>query len=211
MRASLVGVLLTVCGLVAAVTFGFSLDRLIDEPFRYGVNYDYSLGDNGGEEIAPELTAVLDTDPNVTSLVYYAQTFTRSGGVSLPTLGMRSTKGDGRPVLVSGRMIAGDDEIVLGRVTADDLDPRIGDDVQLTGLTGTQTYRVVGIVVVPGFGSNEGVGEGGVVTFDGLLAVDEEARLTTSACGSRRAAASMPMPRSSAVSSRKTRSSRHRS
>ena len=50
-RGSMVGVMLTIAGITAALTFGASLDRLIDEPFRYGTNYDAAIGDNGGTEL----------------------------------------------------------------------------------------------------------------------------------------------------------------
>ena len=67
-RASLVGVLLTVAGLVGAVTFGVSLDRLVSEPHRYGNNYDVYIGDNGAGELQEGLAEDLEAIPDVTAL-----------------------------------------------------------------------------------------------------------------------------------------------
>lgn len=178
-RAALAGVMFAVGGLVAAITFGVSVDRLIDEPFRYGGNYDVAMGDNGGEQIDQGLAADLVGDPNVTSLMFYAGSYGRSGATTVPLSGLQAIRGEGTPTMISGRLPSGDDEIGLGRVTADDVGAGVGDKLTLTGLTGTRTFRVTGIVIVTGLGANEGIGEGGVVTLRGLAGVDDTAKVVT--------------------------------
>lgn len=174
LRAALAGVLFTVGGLVAAITFGVSLDRLIDEPFRYGWNMDVSIGDNGGEEMDEDLAAALAADPNVQSLIYYAQTYARAGDNDVALMGMDRVRGDGAPLLLAGRLPVSEDEIALGRVTARRVGVGVGDEVTLSGSTGTHMYRVVGLAVLTGLGSNEGVGQGGLATMDGLHQVSDE-------------------------------------
>lgn len=180
-RAALAGVVVTVAGLIAALTFGFSTTRLIDQPFRYGVNHDVALGDNGGDQLDDELVQALATDPNVTTLTYYAQTFTRAGDTSVPLLGMDHIRGEGEPTVITGRLPTGTDEVALGRIAAGDTGAGVGDQLTLTGPTGSATYLVVGLVALPGFGSNEGVGEGAVTTLDGFRLVDDSTQVTNAA------------------------------
>ena len=180
-RASLIGVLLTVCGLVGAITFGVSLDRLVSEPFRYGVNYDANFGDNGGNQLPDGFRERLDVDPNTTSLTLFAAGQARVGGTTVPLLGVEAVRGNGAPTVLSGRLPAGADEIAFGRVSGSDVGAHVGSDVTMSGPTGSQTFRVVGLVVVPGLGANEGIGEGAVVTLGGLSRLDEGAAVTSAA------------------------------
>jgi putative ABC transport system permease protein len=176
---ALTGVALAVCGLTAALTFGASLARLIDQPFRYGGNYDVALGDNGGQEMDPQLVERLRDDDNVTSLMFYADGVARSGRTTVPLSGLEAARGPGTPLVLSGRLPAAEDEIALGRRAARELKVHRGDDITLAGPTGQQRYRVTGLVVVQGLGANEGVGEGGVVTLPGLGRVDATAQVTS--------------------------------
>ncbi|MEY2580809.1 MAG: putative transport system permease protein [Ilumatobacteraceae bacterium] len=180
-RASLVGVLLTVCGLVGAITFGVSLDRLVNEPFRYGVNFDASFGDNGGNQLPDGFRERLDADSNITSLALYAGSQARVGGTTVPLLGVEAVRGNGAPIVLTGRFPTADDEIAFGRVSGSDVGARVGGDVTMTGPTGSQTFHVVGLVVVPGLGANEGIGEGAVVTLGGLSRVDQKTQVTSAA------------------------------
>ncbi len=180
-RAALVGVLLTVCGLVGAITFGVSLDRLVNEPFRYGVNFDANFGDNGGNQLPDGFRERLDADPNVTSLALFAGSQARVGGTTVPLLGVEAVRGNGGPTVLNGRLPTADDEIAFGRVSGSDVGAHVGGDVTMSGPTGSQTFHVVGLVVVPGLGANEGIGEGAVVTLGGLSRVDNESAVTSAA------------------------------
>jgi hypothetical protein len=173
LRAALAGVLLTVGGLVAAITFGASLDRLIDEPFRYGWNVDASLGDSGGEQVDDEVAAQLESDPNVESLIYYAQSYAKIGDTDVAMMGMQRVRGAGAPMLLGGRLPVSEDEIAMGRVSARRAGVGIGDEVTLSGPGGSHAYRVVGLAVLTGFGSNEGIGQGALTTLDGLHQISE--------------------------------------
>jgi ABC-type lipoprotein release transport system permease subunit len=180
-RGSMVGVMLTIAGITAALTFGVSLDRLIEEPFRYGTNYDAAIGDNGGTELPPGFADRLDAQPDVASLILYFDDSARVGDTTVPVLGMEIVRGEGTPTVVAGRLPVGNDEIAFGRVTARDIDAEIGDEVTLVGATGTALYQVTGLVVVPGLGANDGLGHGGLVTPSGLTKIDADARPTMAA------------------------------
>jgi ABC-type lipoprotein release transport system permease subunit len=174
LRAALAGVLFTVGGLVGAITFGASLDRLIDQPFRYGWNMDVSLGDAGGEQLDADLAAALESDPNVESLLYYAQSFTTTADVDVPLMGMDVVRGNKTPLVLAGRLPLSKDEVALGRVSARRADVAVGDNVTLTGTAGSHDYTVVGIAVLTGLGSNDGIGEGALTTLDGLREISDD-------------------------------------
>ena len=101
-RGSVAGVLLSVAGVVAAITFGVSLDRLVHQPFRYGSNYDASVGDNGAETLPDGMVARLDANPDVTSLTLFAGSQARVGDRTIPMLGLEVVRGDGQPTMLEG-------------------------------------------------------------------------------------------------------------
>jgi putative ABC transport system permease protein len=85
---------------------------------------------------------------------------------------MEPIKGDVWPRVLSGRLPVSEDEIALGRLAARDLDVGVGDELTLEGVDDKHTFRVTGLAVVPSIGSNEGVGQDGLVTFGGLQQID---------------------------------------
>ena len=178
-RGSIAGVLLSVAGVVAAITFGVSLDRLVHQPFRYGSNFDASVGDNGAATLPDGVVARLDADPDVTSLTLFAGSQARVGDKTIPMLGLEAVRGKGQPTMLDGRLPTGDDEIAFGRVTAGDIDAQVGDVVELAGPTQSQAFRVTGLAVVPGLGANDGLGSGGIVTMGGLTRIDSNALVTS--------------------------------
>ena len=180
-RGAMIGVMLTVAGVTAAITFGASLDRLIDQPFRYGSYYDAMVGGNGAEGLPAGLAERLDARPEVTSLTLYADDFARVGDLTVPVLGMDVVRGEGTPTVVAGRLPVGDDEIALGRTSAREIGALVGDAVTLVGQTDSGVFRVTGLIVVPGLGPNDGLGRGGVVTQRGLVRIDDAAQPTTAA------------------------------
>lgn len=180
-RGSVAGVLLSVAGVVAAVTFGASLDRLVHEPFRYGSNYDASVGDNGAETLPDGLVSRLEANPDVTSLTLFAASEARVGDKTVPMLGLEVVRGEGQPTMLEGRLPAGDDEIAFGRLTAADLGVRVGGTLTLAGTTQSQMFRVTGLAVVPGLGANDGLGSGGILTMGGLTRIASNSLVTSAA------------------------------
>jgi putative ABC transport system permease protein len=178
-RGSVAGVLLSVAGLVAAITFGVSLDRLVHQPFRYGANYDATVGDSGADTVPEGLVERLDANPDVTALTLATGSEARVGDRTVPILGLEAVRGEAQPAVTSGRLPVSEDEIALGRLTAHDIGVHVGDDVTMAGPTRTKVFRVTGIAVVPGLGSNDGIGEGGIVTMGGLSRIDDKALVTS--------------------------------
>jgi putative ABC transport system permease protein len=161
--------------LIGAVEFGVSLHRLLDEPFRYGIKHDLALGDDGSRSLQEGLQQTVEADPDVAAMVLYASNFAHAGRVDVQLLGMDVIRGDAAPTVVRGRLPSASDEIALGRSTARDTGVGVGGSVELQGPAATRSFRVVGIAVIPGFGANEGVGSGGLVTMAGLQTLDPAA------------------------------------
>jgi putative ABC transport system permease protein len=91
---------------------------------------------------------------------------------TLRLIGMEPIRGDVSPKVLSGRLPVSEDELALGRLAARDLDVGVGDELTLEGVEGQHTFRVTGLAVVPSIGSNDGVGQDGLVTYGGLLRID---------------------------------------
>jgi ABC-type antimicrobial peptide transport system permease subunit len=94
-------------------------------------------------------------------------------------MGMDVVRGNKTPLVLAGRLPLSKDEVALGRVSARRADVAVGDNVTLTGTAGSHDYTVVGIAVLTGLGSNDGIGEGALTTLDGLREISDD--LVTSA------------------------------
>jgi ABC-type antimicrobial peptide transport system permease subunit len=167
--------------LVGSLTFGSSLARLVDQPFRYGSAYDLLVGGNGADELPAAVRTTVEQDPAVGGLVLYTESQARHGGRTLRLVGMDRIKGDSAPPVLEGRLPEAADEIALGRLAAHALHVGIGDPLALEGDSGTVTLRVTGLVVIPTIGLNEGVGQDGLVTMATLADLDATARPTDAA------------------------------
>jgi hypothetical protein len=160
-----------VAGIVAAVGFAVSVDRLVSDGARFGSNYDFAVG-GLTNHTASELRSALDTDPNIDGLMILSGSQARSGRTSLGIVGVEHVRGDLAPKVLAGRLPVGADEVALGRVTGRQLGTHRGDRLELAGPGGKSTYKVVGVAVVPTLGAIDGAGVGAVMTSDGLARLD---------------------------------------
>ena len=174
---TLLGLVLLVAGAVGATTFATSVDHLVSHPRPVRQRLPVR-GRRGAGSVGDELRSKLTGAPDVEGLSILTGATVRAGEASVGLIGVEHLLGNISPPVFSGRLPAGPDEVALGRLTADDLGVHIGDRLELAGSDGTATMNVVGLAVVPGLGGIDGVGQGGVVTSDGL------ARLTSQPEGS---------------------------
>ncbi|MEO5840527.1 MAG: ABC transporter permease [Acidimicrobiales bacterium] len=172
-RTSVVGLLMTVVGIVGALTFAASLERLVTDPARYGENYDGFFG-SGQTTVSDELRAALEAEPDIDALMLLSDSQARVGDYTLRLIGMEPVKGDVSPRVLAGRLPLSEDEIALGRLAAHALHVGIGDELSLEGVDGSRTFRVTGLAVVPSIGSNEGIGQDGLVTYGGIRQIDPD-------------------------------------
>jgi hypothetical protein len=165
-RASLVGVTAGIVALTAAVTFGASLDRLLDTPRLYGWNFDaatgqWDLGDPASSRPSwlaanPKVgawSAVWFSDIEVNGTVVNAASFDTVGGRVFPTL-------------VQGREPSGPDELVLGSRTLRRLGLHLGQTVRVEAGR-PAAMRIVGRSALV-HTDDVDAGEGAILTIDGL-------------------------------------------
>jgi len=176
-RAAVLGAASVVAVLVAALTFGVSLGRLIDRPTRWGNGFDLTLGQGGGD-LSEDVRAQLVDDPDLSAVTLFANELTTAGGRGLNVTGARALRGSLAVPVLAGRLAARPDEIALGRVAARRLAVTVGDPLAVTGPTGRRVFHVTGLAVLPSVDGADGVGEGGLVTFAGLHRLNPSAGAT---------------------------------
>jgi ABC-type antimicrobial peptide transport system permease subunit len=165
--AAVAGTALFIAALVGTLTFAVSVRRLVDEPARYGANFD-AMVDNGGSELPPGLVEMLENQPDVSAFTLYTASQARVDDVTIAVAGMSPVYGDLTPPVLSGRLPRSADEAALGRRSARELGASIGEEITLTSANGSGVYRVTGLVVPPGLRGNDIVGRGAVITSDGI-------------------------------------------
>jgi ABC-type lipoprotein release transport system permease subunit len=170
--SSIVGVTVGLSALIAAITFGTSLDRLLHTPRLYGVTWDLDLvGEFGTRQAEQRILPVVRRDPRVAGAV--------AGGISVPMEvdGFRADAvaiaGDSAPVfpaLLEGRRPVKPDEIVVGAKTLQRLGKQVGDPVRVD-VVGTRPgmMRIVGVAVIPPVGDIGRFGEGALVPYSALF------------------------------------------
>jgi hypothetical protein len=173
-RTSVAGLLLTVVGVVGALTFASSLDRLVSDRARFGYGYDIGFG-SGQTSVSADLRDALDKDPDVSALMLLAGGQARVGLETLRVIGMEPIRGGLVPRVVAGRLPSSEDEIALGRLSARHFGVGIGDVLTVSGLDESRDFRVTGLAVVPSVGSNDGVGQDAIVTMAALKRLDASA------------------------------------
>ena len=134
MRSSLAGTVIAVAGTVGAIIFGASLGRLLDNPPRYGVDYDLEVGVVGDEasdeEALVEIRELAERD-EVAEVSFVRVVQMNLVGESHDGFGMESISGDIGYGIVDGREPAAVDEVVIGAALLDELDLEVGDDFVL--------------------------------------------------------------------------------
>lgn len=164
-RSVMAGTAIAVAALIAAVTFGASLQHLVSHPRLFGWDWDVALVDSQGYgNTKPAATAeILGSDPDVEAWGGAFYGADELDGVNLPMLGMEPGSAVTPPIR-EGRMIERPGEIVLGTASLARLHKHIGDTV----MSSSGATRIVGSVTLPSIGIVHGdhtsLGVGGIVT-----------------------------------------------
>jgi ABC-type lipoprotein release transport system permease subunit len=159
-----------VAGVLGTVVFASSMSRLVADGDRHGQNFDLVIG-NGFQPSPVDLAAALDDDPAVDGLMVLSGTTARVQDDNVNIVGVDAVRGGLVPRVLAGRFPVSGDEVALGRITADQLDVGVGDEVTFYGTASSASYQVVGYVVVPTFYFGRGVGHGAAMLGDGLQRV----------------------------------------
>lgn len=176
-KAAAVGAAAVVAVLVGALTFGVSLTALVDRPDRWGQQFDLTVGQGGGE-LPDEVRSALDGDPGIADATLLGTVLASVDAEGFDVTGTLPIRGSTAPHLFEGRLAEGADEIVIGRVAAGRLDVGVGDEITVVGPAGPHAMTITGLGVLPAVEGGDGVGEGGLATFDGLRHIDPTARPT---------------------------------
>jgi hypothetical protein len=179
----LVGAATAVGVVLASAGFSASIDRLVDEPDRYGWPYDAAVvvgfGYGGADEEA--IAESLDR-PDVERWATAALDSVTIAGETMAAVAGRD-RFDTVPLpVVTGRLPAGAGEIALGSKSAEQLGVEVGDRIQVASYYGTLPATVTGTVVLPPLGPFESdraaPGTGALLSaafFDALVEEAEQA------------------------------------
>jgi hypothetical protein len=163
-RSALAGAVLAVAGLVGALTFGSSLDRLVTTPARYGIPWDFQPDLFEDSEQPPHL------DRDAASVGLLSLSSVSAEGRPVTGYAITRVKGDPSFQILSGRSPVHEREVALGRDLLDRLDRSVGDSVRFDGADGPRTLRIVGTALSPSL-DDDPIGSAALLTPEGLAAV----------------------------------------
>jgi len=177
-RTALLGSVLAVTALSAAVVFGTSLGHLTSTPALYGQPYDAWFAPSGsgpasGAQFSAMLTA-LERDPDIADITIGGGGGVMIDGRVVSALAGAAVRGPLSLVTSGGRLPGSTSEVALGAATLRQLGAHIGSRVRVTvqqptGGSRTSWYVVSGTVVFAPSDGTGGLGTGAAFTLDGLL------------------------------------------
>ena len=178
-RTALLGTLVAVAGVVAAVTFGVSLHHLVDSPRQQGWNWDVVVGNPNtadpfsGDPAAvthhDQMVAMLKANPRVRDFSGFGLADVTVNGRQVSVAGTETIKGSITNTVVEGRAPVTDDEIMLGRDPLDQLHAHVGQTVTVRASGQTVPMRIVGVSLQPTSGDlSPRLSQGGAMTVAGL-------------------------------------------
>lgn len=171
-RSTLAGIALGAGGIVAVLTFGASLDKVLTEPALHGAPWSASLpagAEADGGRVVELVTAKLPDLKRVTAATLTDQRTVTAGGKEVVVTSFRPLKGSIEPPYLKGRAPQGPDEIALGPDALARMRARVGDTIPARGARGQVRLRVVGSPLV---NIEDGFDNIGVMTRDGLARME---------------------------------------
>lgn len=150
-RAAVAGTTLGVLGVLAALVFGASIERLENDPRLYGWGWDALVEgadqtDLGRQPIPEEL--LVDGDLVAVGAVTTQLAVTIDGLPEFATA-TRDVVGHLQPIVVRGTEPRAADELALGRDTLSRVGARVGDTVEVSVGGDPRPMRITGVVTLP--------------------------------------------------------------
>ena len=167
-RAAMFGTVVATVIVVAALTFGASLNTLVSHPALYGWNWSEALNDSGNDIPLPQATQLLDGDPDIAAWSGFYFAVLTIDGQTVPVIGSDPNAPVAPPVL-SGHGLDGADQIVLGGTTLAQLHKHVGDSVEVSSATASPTQlEIVGTATLPtiGQGLHPTMGTGALLAYE---------------------------------------------
>jgi ABC-type lipoprotein release transport system permease subunit len=158
-RSALVSAVVGVAGVVAVVTFGSSLTRLLDTPRLQGWSFDAAIvaGDTDLEALRPPL-ASLSQDDAVREVAWVTIVEVLLGGAPVESYAFDPDGGRLHPTMRSGRPPLTDDEVAVGADLLRAAGLSLGDTVEASGPSGSVELTIVGTATYPELGNNGDLG-----------------------------------------------------
>jgi ABC-type lipoprotein release transport system permease subunit len=137
-RYSILGVIVGIAGLVGALTFASSLDRLASTPSRYGWNADFSIID-----VNDAMLDELASDPRIEAVTYVESKGFVADGVALQAYSHTDRVGTTGWTIIDGHAPEKAGEVVLTAQAARRLGRDVGDQIVSNDAQGNAVALVV--------------------------------------------------------------------
>jgi hypothetical protein len=175
-RSALIGSVVALATVVAAVSFAANLRHLVSTPRLYGWSWDVLVDGQFGSFPGGQARALLTPIPGVASVAGGDYGNVTIGGRAVAALGIDRLQGEVFPTVVEGRPPSGPDEIVLGTNTLQLAHRSVGQTVAVGGAAGVRPMRIVGRAVFPALGRGgfppTSLGQGAAMTASALAPPD---------------------------------------
>ena len=168
-RSAVLGTVLALAAVMAALVFGASLAHVIGDPRLAGWNWDVAVGNPHSGDTAAQTIPKLRADASLAGFTATALGDGAIGGQDVPVVGIQPLRGLVAPPLLDGRLPRGPREIALSGGELRALHRRVGGLVRARTTRGAVTLRITGQIVLSPEITNEQVklGTGGVMTLAG--------------------------------------------
>ena len=150
-RTALVGTVVAVTSVVAALVFGTSLHHLVSTPQLYGQAWQQQLDLEFGAVRAPLVTGVLAGQPGLAGYAIGNYGQVTVGGRIVPAIGVAPVRGRGFVTLLAGRPPTGPGQIAFGAQTLRALHRRVGQRIQVLVNGKQRNMRITGTAVLASF------------------------------------------------------------
>ncbi|MEO5840063.1 MAG: ABC transporter permease [Acidimicrobiales bacterium] len=151
-RSVLASIALASAALVVAMSFSADLEHLVHTPRLYGWDWDAAVV-NGFGAIPDDGIDEVREVPEIGALAGFTQGPLRIGDRQVAAVGIDQIDGTIFPTLEAGRVPQSESDIVLGRLTLQDIDKSIGDEIEVGTADGVKTMTIVGIATFPALGA----------------------------------------------------------
>ena len=172
-RSAVLGTVLALAAVTAALVFGASLAHVIGDPRLAGWNWDVAVGNPHSGDTAAQTIPKLRANASLAGFTATALGDGDIGGQDVPVVGIRPLRGHVAPPLLDGRLPHGPREIALSGGELRALHTGVGGLVRARTSRGMVTLRVTGQIVLSPEITNEEVklGTGGVMTLTGAQTI----------------------------------------
>lgn len=151
-RPALAGVAMGVIGVVGAQSLLVAIDDAIEDPSRFGTNWELemSINDFSGALTFDDAMQRVDRDGDVRASALAGKSLVVMDGVTTPTWSVTPRVGELDFTVLEGRRPDALGEVALGPETASAAEVAVGDEVTVQGADGsTRSLSVVGLTLVP--------------------------------------------------------------